>query len=100
MSRHLAVRRFSAWLTEEGEQGSRPLLGLGAPKLDKPVVEPLSDDQFRALLKACCGVQEWLPAERLTPVRSRPLPRLSRQPREGLEVGVPPGGRHSAGGRS
>lgn len=55
VSRHLAVRRFSAWLTEEGEQGSDPLLGLKAPKLDKPVVEPLSDDQLRALLKACRG---------------------------------------------
>ena len=27
-ARHLAVRRFSAWLTEEGEQDSDPLLGL------------------------------------------------------------------------
>ena len=55
VSRHLAVRRFSAWLTEEGEQGTDPLLGLRAPKIDKPVVEPLSDDQLRALLKACRG---------------------------------------------
>ncbi|SDS34896.1 Site-specific recombinase XerD [Friedmanniella luteola] len=55
VSRQLAVRRFSAWLTEEGEQASDPLLGLKAPKLDKPVVEPLSDDQLRALLKACRG---------------------------------------------
>jgi site-specific recombinase XerD len=55
VSRHLAVRRFSAWLTEEGEQTSDPLLGLRAPKLDKPVVEPLTDDHLRALLKACRG---------------------------------------------
>src|SRR3954447_22294426 len=27
-TRHLAVRRFSAWLTEEGEQAADPLLGL------------------------------------------------------------------------
>ena len=55
VSRHLAVRRFSAWLTEEGEQVADPLLGLRSPRLDKPVVEPLTDDQLRALLKACRG---------------------------------------------
>ncbi|TDT30879.1 tyrosine-type recombinase/integrase [Naumannella halotolerans] len=54
-SRHLAVRRFSAWLTEEGEQDTDPLLGLKAPKLDQPVVEPLSDADLRALIKACKG---------------------------------------------
>jgi len=55
VSRQLAVRRYSAWLTEEGEQGADPLLGLKAPRLDKPVVEPLSDDDLRSLLKACKG---------------------------------------------
>lgn len=55
VSRHLAVRRFSGWLTEEGEQDADPLLGLRAPKLDNPVTEPLTDDQLRAMLKACKG---------------------------------------------
>jgi len=55
VARHLAVRRFSAWLTEEGEQGTDPLVGLKAPQLDKPVTEPLTDDQLRAMLKACRG---------------------------------------------
>jgi integrase/recombinase XerD len=55
VARHLSVRRFSAWLTEEGEQTADPLLGLRSPQLDKPVVEPLTDDQLRALLKACRG---------------------------------------------
>ena len=55
VARHLAVRRFSAWLTEEGELGADPLLGLRSPKLDTPVTEPLTDDQLRALLKACKG---------------------------------------------
>ena len=54
-ARHLAVRRFSAWLAEEGEQDSDPLLGLKSPKLDKPVIQPLTDDQLRAMLKACRG---------------------------------------------
>jgi len=60
------VRRYSAWLTEEGEQALDPLLGLRAPKLDKPVVEPLTDDQLRAMLKACrgptCGTSEARPS--------------------------------------
>src|SRR6476620_12739264 len=33
-SRQLAVRRFSAWLQEEGEIDTDPLLGLKGPKLD------------------------------------------------------------------
>jgi site-specific recombinase XerD len=55
VSRHLAVRRFSGWLAEEGEQATDPLLGLRSPKLDNPVVEPLTDDELRAMLKACRG---------------------------------------------
>ena len=52
-SRQLAVRRFAAWLTEEGEIGADPFLGVKSPKLDERVIEPLSDDDLRALLKAC-----------------------------------------------
>jgi integrase/recombinase XerD len=55
VSRHLGMRRFSGWLTEEGEQDSDPLLGLKSPKLDNPITEPLTDDQLRAMLKACRG---------------------------------------------
>ncbi len=54
-SRQLGVRRFSAWLAEEGEIPADPLLGLKAPKLDTKVTEPLTDDQIRALIKACAG---------------------------------------------
>lgn len=39
----------------EGERAVDPLLGLRSPKLDTPVVEPLTDDQLRAMLKACRG---------------------------------------------
>lgn len=52
-SRQLAVRRFSSWLTEEGEIDSDPFLGVKPPKLDEKVIEPLTDDELRALLKAC-----------------------------------------------
>jgi site-specific recombinase XerD len=52
-SRQLAVRRFTAWLTEEGELEADPFLGVKSPKLDERVVEPLTDDDLRAMLKAC-----------------------------------------------
>jgi site-specific recombinase XerD len=54
-ARQLAVRRFSAWLEEEGEIDNDPLLGLKAPKLDTKVTESLTDDQLRRLIKACGG---------------------------------------------
>lgn len=52
-SRQLAVRRFSAWLSEEGEIATDPFLGVKSPKLDEKVIEPLSDDELRSLIKAC-----------------------------------------------
>jgi integrase/recombinase XerD len=54
-ARQSAVRRFSAWLVAEGEQDTDPLLGMKPPKLDTQVIEPLTDDQLKALLKACQG---------------------------------------------
>ncbi|MBO4254773.1 tyrosine-type recombinase/integrase [Streptomyces griseorubiginosus] len=54
-SRQLAVRRFSAWLADEGEIDTDQLLYLKPPKLDHKVVPELDDDQLRALIKACKG---------------------------------------------
>jgi site-specific recombinase XerD len=54
-ARQLGVRRFSAWLTEEGEMPDDPLLGVKAPKLDQKVVDPLTDEQIKAMIKACAG---------------------------------------------
>jgi site-specific recombinase XerD len=54
-ARQLGVRRFSAWLAEEGEVETDPLLGLKAPKLDAKVTESLTDDELRRLIKACGG---------------------------------------------
>jgi site-specific recombinase XerD len=54
-SRQLGVRRFSAWLEEEGEVDTDPLLGLKAPKLDTKVADSLTDDELRRLIKACGG---------------------------------------------
>src|SRR5215211_6531671 len=49
------LRRFSAWLLEEGESDADHLLGLRAPKLDAKVVEPLTAEQIKALVAACAG---------------------------------------------
>ena len=54
-SRQLGIRRFSAWLADENEIPADLLLGIKAPKLDSKVVEPMTDTQLKALLKACSG---------------------------------------------
>jgi site-specific recombinase XerD len=53
--RQQAVRRFSAWLVDEGEIDSDPLLGIKPPKLDSKVIDGLTDDEIRLLLKPCSG---------------------------------------------
>ncbi|MGV0680447.1 tyrosine-type recombinase/integrase [Mycolicibacterium fortuitum] len=54
-ARLLAVRRFSAWLTDEGEQDTDPLIGIKQPKVDRKVVDALTDDELQTLIKACQG---------------------------------------------
>lgn len=54
-ARHMALRRFSSWLAEEGEIERDELLGLKPPRLDAKVVPRLSEDECRALVKACTG---------------------------------------------
>jgi site-specific recombinase XerD len=54
-SRQLGVRRFSAWLVDEGEIDDDPLLGLRAPKLDTKVTDSLTDTELKRLIKACAG---------------------------------------------
>ncbi|HSJ44829.1 MAG TPA: tyrosine-type recombinase/integrase [Euzebyales bacterium] len=53
--RQLAVRRFSAWLADEDEIDHDLLVKVKPPKLDTAVVDELTDDQLRALIKACAG---------------------------------------------
>ena len=48
-----ALRRFSAWLADEREIDTDPLLGLKAPKIDVKVVEPLTELELQAMLKTC-----------------------------------------------
>jgi site-specific recombinase XerD len=54
-ARQLGLRRFSAWLAEEDEIDSDPLLGLKAPALTRKVTQSLDDEQLRALIRACGG---------------------------------------------
>ena len=58
-SRQLSLRRFSAWLLEEGEIDRDEIVGLKAPKLDQKVVEPLTDTEIKALIAACNGVDQF-----------------------------------------
>jgi integrase len=55
--RQQAVRRFAAWLAdpEQGELDADPFLGMKPPKVDSKVVERLSEDDLRLMLKACAG---------------------------------------------
>ncbi len=54
-SRDLALKRYAAWLIDEGELSANPLAGLKPPKADTKVVNALSDDQLRRFIKACQG---------------------------------------------
>lgn len=70
-ARQLAVRRFTASLIAEGHVVEDPFRGVKAPKIDQPIVEPLTDDELRALIKACAalggihGTNFTAPGERL-----------------------------------
>ncbi|CAM3594190.1 tyrosine-type recombinase/integrase [Nocardioides zeicaulis] len=75
-ARQLAVRRFASWLAEEREIESDPFLGVKAPKLDEQVVEPLTDDELRCLLKACAPAKGATPAEALRHRRDEAMIRL------------------------
>ncbi|MGY2875870.1 integrase [Marmoricola sp. URHA0025 HA25] len=49
----LAVRRFACWLTAGGEIDTDRFPGVKAPHVEPPLVEPLTDDELRALLATC-----------------------------------------------
>lgn len=54
-ARQSAVKRFSRWLLAEDEQDTDPLAGLKPPTQAEKLVQPLTEDELRALLKACSG---------------------------------------------
>ncbi len=75
-SRQLAVRRFTTWLADEGEIPADPMLGLKPPKLDERVTQPLSDDEIRAILKACAVPKGAEPKEAMRHRRDEAIIRL------------------------
>ena len=54
-ARLAGVRQFSKWLAAEGEIAADPLLRLNAPKGDIPITPVLTEDELKALIKACHG---------------------------------------------
>ena len=53
--RQASLRAFARWLVEQDELPEDPLVGLKPPKLATKVVQALTDDQLRDLIKACKG---------------------------------------------
>jgi integrase len=51
------LRRFAAWLSDpaEGILDSNPLAGVGPVKIDRKIVDSLTEDEVRQLIKACVG---------------------------------------------
>lgn len=54
-ARQSAVKRLSKWLLTEDEQDIDPLAGLRPPTQKEKLVQPLTEDELKALLKACSG---------------------------------------------
>lgn len=53
--RYAALRRFFNWLVNEEELEVSPMAGMETPKAVETVTEFISDEEVRALLKACAG---------------------------------------------
>ena len=53
--RFRSLRRFAAWMADEGLSGANELAGMKAPRLDRKIVPKLSDGELKALLRACDG---------------------------------------------
>jgi site-specific recombinase XerC len=54
-SRDRALKRFAEWLVDEAELSANPLVGLNPPRTDHKVVNALTDDQLKRLIKVCQG---------------------------------------------
>lgn len=52
-TRQMSVRRFASWLTEGGDLPAYPFPGVKAPHVEPPLVQPLTDDELRALIRTC-----------------------------------------------
>jgi site-specific recombinase XerD len=74
--RQLAVRRFACWLTAGGEIPTDPFPGVKAPRVEPPLVEPLTEDELRALLATCAVAEDVCAEETLHHRRDEAIIRL------------------------
>lgn len=80
--RQLAVRRFASWLTAGGEIHADPFPGVKAPRVEPTLVDPLTDDELRALIRTCALPDADLPmGEALHHVATRPSSGSCSRPR-------------------
>jgi integrase/recombinase XerD len=49
------VKRFAAWLAEEGELPDNPIARMSTPKIDVKITPSLTEEQLAALIKVCQG---------------------------------------------
>lgn len=52
-TRQMAVRHFTRRLADESEIADNPFAGMKPPKGDQPVIPVLTEEQIKALIKAC-----------------------------------------------
>ena len=71
-----AVRQFTRWLIREDELDADPFVGVTPPRLDTKVIEPLTDDEIRALLATCVSPKGAAKDRRFRDVRDAALIRL------------------------
>ncbi|TSD94596.1 tyrosine-type recombinase/integrase [Skermania sp. ID1734] len=55
MARFRALRAYAKWLVAEDELDADPLASMKPPKLEQKVRPPLTEDELKALIKACNG---------------------------------------------
>ena len=56
-SRFTSCRIFAKWLVTENELDADPFDGMTPPAIDEQLVDPLSDEEIKAMIKACDGGQ-------------------------------------------
>lgn len=50
-----SLRAFTKWMVEDGELDDDPLVRLRPPKIPRKVVDALTDEQLKAMLRVCKG---------------------------------------------
>jgi site-specific recombinase XerD len=75
-SRLTAVRQFVRWLLREDELDVDPFAGVAPPRIDTKVIEPLGEDEIRAMLATCSSPKGAPKDRRFRDVRDEAVIRL------------------------